>query len=191
MLLKSSFLALTAVLASAHALEATHAEDTNVNDASKLLIFPGGRPYRPIGPYVPMYPGYFPLGHLYPYTPFSGRASNRLMPRRDVINILDEDKKSPKVIIEGHHQDPKLLFGGDQEKILVDHDAGAEELGAEELTAENVSAEDENGESKIWNPYWWYWRRRGPWGPWGPWGGHWRYPRYPPGPWFPYGRRRF
>ncbi|KAF9307450.1 hypothetical protein BGZ74_000009 [Mortierella antarctica] len=170
---KTTLLALTAVLASAHALEATNAEDANVNDASKLLIFPGGRPYRPIGPFVPMFPGYYPFGRFYPYTPFYGRTSSRLMPRHDVTNILNEEKKSPKVIIEGHHQDPKLLFGGDQEKILVDHDA---------------CTEDENGESKFWNPYWWYWRRRGPWGPWG---GPWGYPGYPRGPWFPYGSRRF
>ncbi|KAG0028389.1 hypothetical protein BGZ82_008448 [Podila clonocystis] len=174
--LKTTLLALTAFLASAHALEA-NVEETN--DASKLLIMPSG-PYRPLGPFMPMYPGYYPYGRYpygrypygrYPYSPFFDRTPSRLMPRHDdVTNILKEDEKSPKVIIEGHHQDPKLLFGGDNEKLLVDNDAGAED----------ENSEDENGESKFWNPYWWHWRRRGPWGPWG-------------GPWgYPYGgRRRF
>ncbi|KAF9312222.1 hypothetical protein BG003_006480 [Podila horticola] len=144
---KTTLLTLTAVLASAHALEATNVEDAN--DASKLFIMPTD-PYRPLGPFVPMYPNYYP----YPFTPFYGRTPSRLFPRHDVTSILSEDKKSPKVIIEGHHQDPKLLFGGDQERILVDNDAAE---------GENAT-EDENGESKFWNPYWWYYRRS-PWGP--------------------------
>ncbi|KFH69643.1 hypothetical protein MVEG_04449 [Podila verticillata NRRL 6337] len=176
---KTTLLALTAVLASVHALDA-NVDDTN--DASKI-IYPAGPGYNPV-PYSP-YPVYYPPSYppsypgFYPGYPgsilYGSTHSNRLAPRHDVTNILNEDKKSPKVIIEGHQQRPKLFFGGDQEKLEVN------------ASEENAGAEDENGESKFWNPYWWSYRR-GLWG-WGnPWGGS---LGYPGGPWGPYGRRRF